>query len=125
MKEMKDKAEKSMESAPAGTNRVNLNTATDEELRRVFKNQEVVRAVKEKRPFNSLEDLSNIQGLTREEFDELKKIAYVGGGKSEEEALEAGKLPASGPILDPEVSEKMGTDQTGKVKDSSFKAGKE
>jgi hypothetical protein len=103
--------------------RINLNTAGDEELKRVFKNDRLVQAVKERRPFHNLEDLRGIQGINQELFDELRKIVYLGSEESEGKERISTTLPTSGPIIDPELSEKMGTDHPGKTrKDTPFES---
>ncbi|HWP49668.1 MAG TPA: helix-hairpin-helix domain-containing protein [Candidatus Limnocylindrales bacterium] len=103
--------------------RINLNTASDEELKRILKSDQLIQTIKEKRPFHNLEDLWEIPGINRELFDELRKIVYLSGGEAEGKEGISSTLPASGPIVDPELSEEMGTDHPGKTgRDTQFES---
>lgn len=102
--------------------RINLNTAGDEELKRVLKSDRLVQVIKERRPFHNLEDLQGIPGINQELLDELKKIVYLSGEVERKEGI-LSTLPASGPIVDPELSEETGTDHPGKTgKDTRFES---
>ncbi len=71
-----------VEGVPLQEHRINLNTAGDEELKKVFKSEEVVREIKERRPFVHLDQLRGIKGIDEDLLHELSNVVYVSGTKT-------------------------------------------
>jgi len=57
--------------------RININTADDQELLRVFKSDELVWAVKSGRPYNSIEELYRVEGIDEDLFKQVEDRILV------------------------------------------------